>query len=96
MNPYTLALWALISALLTQSIAAGLSIELYLRKDLPRSVNRTWLAIAIAALLLALHHGYTLELAMRTGLYDMRQAVLVGLVGIFFVLGIYGLRRQQS
>ena len=96
MSAYSLSVWSLIGALLTQSIAAGLAIELYLRNDLPRTLRRTWLALAIASLLLALHHGYTLELAMRTGLYDMRQAVLVALVGIFFALGIYGLRRQQA
>lgn len=96
MSSYSIAQWCLIGALITQSVAAGLSIELYLRRDLPRSVSRTWLAIAIASLLLALHHGYTLELAMRTGLHDMRQAVLAGLTGLFFALGIYGLRRQQA
>ena len=37
-----------------------------------------------------------LELAVRTGLYDMRQAVLAGLVGLFFALGINALRRQQA
>jgi hypothetical protein len=52
--------------------------------------------IAIASLLLALHHGYALELAVRTGLYDMRQAVLAGLVGLLFALGINALRRQQA
>lgn len=95
MSSYSIAVLSLIGALLTQSIAAGLSIELYLRRNLPSAVSRTWLAIAMASLLLALHHGYTLELAMRTGLYDMRQAVLVALTGLFFALGIYGLRRQQ-
>lgn len=96
MNPYELTLLSLIGALLAQSVAAGLSIELFLRQGLPRAVSRTWLIIAIGSLLLSLHHGYTLELAMRTGLYDMRQAVLAVLVGIFFALGIYGLRRQQA
>lgn len=96
MNPFTLTLVALIGALLAQSIVAVLALELYLRKDLPGTVCRTWLAMAIGSLLLALHHGYTLELALRTGLYDLRQALLVGLVGLFFVLGTYGLKRQQA
>lgn len=96
MNSYELTLFSLIGALLAQAVAAGLSIEVFLRQDLPRAVSRTWLVIAIGSLLLSLHHGYTLELAMRTGLYDMRQAVLAVLVGIFFALGIYGLRRQQA
>lgn len=96
MSAYSLAIYSLIGALLTQSIAAGLSVELFLRRDLPRNVSRTWLLIAIASLLLAFHHGYALELAVRTGLYDMRQAVLAGLVGLFFALGINALRRQQA
>lgn len=96
MSAYSIAIYSLIGALLTQSIAAGLSVELFLRRDLPRPVSRTWLLLAIASLLLSLHHGYALELALRTGLYDMRQAVLAGLVGLLFALGINALRRQQA
>ena len=95
MSAYSLAVWSLIGALFTQALAAGLSMEVYLRQDLPRAVGRAWLAIAIASLLLALHHGYTFELVIRTGIYDMRQAVLAGLTGIFFALAIFGFRRQQ-
>ncbi len=96
MNPYTLALVFLLFALLGQSLAAGLSIEIYLRKNLPQTISRTWLALAVGSLLLALHHGYTLELALRTGLYDLRQAALAGSIGLLFALGIAGLRRQQA
>lgn len=96
MSAYSIALWSLLGALLTQSIAAVLSVEFYLRKDLPRATCRTWLALAIVSLLLALQQGYSLELAMRIGLYDMRQAVLAGLVGLFYLLAIYRLRRQQA
>jgi hypothetical protein len=96
MNAFNLTLISLIGALLAQSIVAVLALALYLRKDLPGPVCRTWLAMAIGALLLALHHGYTLELALRTGLYDFRQALLAGLVGLFFALGVYGLKRQQA
>ena len=94
MNAFNLTLISLIGALLAQSIVAVLALELYLRKDLPGSVCRTWLAMAIGALLLALHHGYTLELALRTGLYDMRQAVLAALIAMFFGLGVFGLWRN--
>ena len=96
MNSYLVSIFALLLALMTQAGAAGLSMECYLRKDLPRAVSRTWLAMAIGSLLLALHHGYALELAVRTGLHDIRQAVLLALVGIFFGLGAYGFRRQQG
>ena len=96
MNPYTLTLWSLAIALLAQSLVTGLAIELFLRKGPVSSLRRAWLALSISSMLLALHHGYNLELALRTGLYDMRQAVLAGLVAVFFALGVWGLRRQQA
>jgi len=96
MNPYTLTLWSLATALLAQSVVTGLSIELFLRKEQAAGVRRSWFAVAIGSLFLALQHGYALELALRTGLYDMRQAVLSGLVAVFFALGIYGLRRSRA
>lgn len=95
MSDYALALVALLVALVTQATAAGLAIEIYLRRGLPRAVSRTWLALASGSLLLALYHGYTLELALQSGLYDLRQALLAGLIGICFALGINGLRRLQ-
>ena len=96
MNPYTLTLWSLAIALLAQSLVTGLAIELFLRKGPVSCLRRAWLALSIGSMLLALHHGYNLELALRTGLYDMRQAVLAGLVAVFFALGVWGLRRQQA
>ncbi|HJV93417.1 MAG TPA: hypothetical protein VJ572_08060 [Azonexus sp.] len=96
MNPYILTLWSLAVALIAQSLVAGLSIELFLRPSRAAGLRRAWLAIAIGSLLLALHHGYTIELALRTGLYDMRQAVLAGLTSIFLALGFNGIRRSQA
>lgn len=96
MNPYTLTLWSLAVALIAQSLVAGLSIELLLRPNQAASLRRAWLAIAVGSLLLALHHGYTIELALRTGLYDMRQAVLAGLTSILLAFGFSGLRRSQA
>ena len=96
MNPYTLTLWSLAVALIAQSLVAGLSIELFLRPSRAAGLRRAWLAIAVGSLLLALHHGYTIELALRTGLYDMRQAVLAGLTSIFLALGFYSIRRSQA
>jgi hypothetical protein len=52
------------------------------------------MAMAVAAMLAALYHGYTLELALRTGLYDLRQAVLSAVIAMLFALGIYGFRRE--
>lgn len=96
MSSYHLSIFALLLALMAQAGAAGLSIECYLRQDLSRAVRRTWWVMAVGSLLLALHHGYALELAVRTGLHDVRQALLLALVGILFGLGVYGFRRQQA
>ena len=96
MNDYVMTLWSLALALLAQSLVTGLSVERYLRKDLASSQRRSWLAVALGSLLLALHHAYTLELALRTGLFDIRQAILAGLVAIFLTLGVYGLGRNTN
>lgn len=96
MNPFALTLVALIAAIIAHALVSGLAVELFWRKPQPAWTRRAWLAVATASMLLALHHGYTLELAARTGMYDMRQAVLGGLAGILFALGIYGLRQQPA
>lgn len=96
MNPYVLSLWSLALALVAQSVAAGLSVDLFMRPGQRRGTRRAWLAVALCALLLAVHHGYTIELAVRTGLYDLRQAVLAALIAIFFALGVYGLKRSSA
>jgi len=94
MNPYLLAVLALLLAAIAQTSAAWIAAESFWRKGQGSRSRRSWLALTLAAGLLALHSGYTLELALRTGLYDLRQAVLAALIGLLFALGIYGLRRQ--
>lgn len=96
MNAYTLTLLALTVALLLQTLVTALAIEGYLGQKLDFTQRRSWLAIAVGSTWLALHHGYTLELALRTGLYDGRQAILAGLAALFFALGIYGFRRRET
>lgn len=96
MNAYLLSLAALAAALIGQAVAAGLATGLFLRKGLPAGPRRSWIALALGGALLTLHHGYTLELALRTGLYDLRQAVLAALVALLFALGTNGLRRQTA
>jgi membrane protease YdiL (CAAX protease family) len=96
MSAYGYALLALATALLAQSFAGGLAVEMFMRKTLTAGVRRSWIALALGSVLFALFHGYTLELALRTGLYDLRQAVLGGLISILYGLGTYGLRRQSA
>ena len=94
MNDYSQCLLALLLAFAAQSLVAGLATEVFLRKEIASSARHGWLALVIAALLFSLHHGYSLELALRTGLYDLRQALLGSLISALFALGIYGFRRQ--
>jgi len=96
MNPYALTLFFLAAALLAQAIASGLACEMMLRRDLSAGERRPWAGLAIGALLLGLHHGYTLELALRTGLYDLRQAVLAGLAALLTTLAVRGFRRRAG
>lgn len=94
MNGYLLAIGLFVTGLLAQSYAAGLSIEMFLRREQARSERRMWLALAIASLLLALQHGYGLELALRTSLYDLRQAMLGGGAALLYALVVFRLRRE--
>ena len=93
MSSYSLAMIALLGALVAQSFATGLAIECFLRKEQSSLARRSWLALAIASLIFALHHGYALELAVRTGLHDLRRAVLAGCASLLLALAVYGLRR---
>jgi len=93
MSSYTMSLLALIGALIAQSWTTGLATERFLRKEQSALARRSWMALAIASLIFALQHGYALELAVSTGLYDLRQAVLAGVASLLLALAVYGLRR---
>ncbi|MBK7417284.1 MAG: hypothetical protein IPJ38_21515 [Dechloromonas sp.] len=93
MSAYVVSFVGLALALISQSLATGWATEVFVRKEGGR-LRRSWMVMAVAAMLLALFHGYTLELALRTGLYDLRQALLGSLISVLFALGIYGFRRQ--
>ena len=89
MSPYGLTLLALLGALVAQSIATGIALELAFRKP----YRRHWLALGIGSGLLALHHGYALELALSTGLHDLRQALLAAIAALLMALAVSGFRR---
>ena len=93
MSSYALAVFALSGALIAQAVAAGLAIELFLRKGRPSLARRSWLALGVGSLLFALHHGYALELALTTGLHDLRQALLAGAAALLIALAVSGFRR---
>ena len=94
MNAYTLALACGVTGLIAQAYAAGLATELFLRRESSRETRLLWISLAIGALLLALQHGYALELALRTGLYDLRQGMLGGLAALLFAFAVFVLRRR--
>lgn len=92
MNPYLLAVLALLFAAIAETSIAWMATECFLQKARGRRQGFAWLAIALGAGFLALQQGYILELALRTGLYDLRQAVLAAVAALFFALGTYGLK----
>lgn len=96
MSPYALTLLCLFSALLAQATASGLMLELWLRREQAHGQRSMWLAFSLGNLLLSLHHGYTLELAARTGLFDLRQAALATLAGLLIAFASWRLRRREA
>ena len=95
MDPYVATLAALVVALVGQSLAAGWCAEMASRRGQLRGERTVWIAFAVAALLAALHHGYTLELALRTSLFDLRQAILGALSSTLFAAAAWGLSRRS-
>jgi hypothetical protein len=94
MNSYQVTVWALAGGLLANAYAAGIAVEAFLLRGQEAGWRRIWLAIASGGLLLALINGYALELALRTGLHDMRQAVLAVLAAVALASASHLLRRQ--
>lgn len=94
MGAYPLAVLALSFAATAQTVAAWLCYGAHFRLAATARQRYGGLALCLAAAFLALQHGYTLELALRTGLFDLRQALLSALVACLFVLGIFFLRRS--
>lgn len=94
MNSYNLSLVALILGLLGQSIAGGLAFERFFHHTGSAIRRRHWLALAIGSLLLGLHHGHALELALKTGIHDWRQAVLLSIAGLLYAYVVAGFSRQ--
>lgn len=96
MNSYSLTL-ALLAAASGLSIwCSALAIEEFRRRTTDRGLRRTWLAVASVAMLWALHDSYALELASRTGLYDLRQGILLSLSALLATFVLHHVRRQEG
>jgi len=92
-SDYLLSLILWLGAFAAQTLVSGLSIEIMLRRDALPRIRRIAFAFAVGALLLALSHGYALELALRTGLFDLRQSSLNLLASLLQLLGGWELIR---
>jgi hypothetical protein len=96
MNTYLLSIYFLFVAALCQSLIGGLALKSSLQRDLPSDRRRMWAGFSVGALLLALHHSHTLNLAAKTGLYDFSQATLAMLGGLASGYALWQLSRQKS
>lgn len=94
MSSYQIAVLALIAGLAGQAIAGGLAGERCLRGQCQAGDRFLWLVLAGGALLLTLAHVQALELAVHTGLHDLRQALLTGGGGLLYAIAVGGLSRR--
>jgi len=95
MNPYALCLLALFVALLAQSVATAIALEQVVRRPYD-AWRRAWLIAAIACGLSAFQLGYSLEMTLRTGIFDLRQASLSALVSLLLAWAMRGLRLRPG
>ena len=93
MSDYSLACLALFFAAVAQTSALWLTTEAWFAARGQRARRVGWFALAAANALLALHHGHDLELALRTGLFDYRQAVLASLIAACSTVAALAFRR---
>lgn len=88
MNPYPLAVLSLMLAFGIQCVATGLAT----RAALQRPYRRALMIFAIGFALIALQHALTLELAVHTGLFDLRQALLAAGISLLLLIGLVTLK----
>jgi hypothetical protein len=93
MSAYSMTVLALSLAVLAQFWATGVATGNFLRKEQSALARRSWLALAIATLIFALQYVYLLELALSTGLYDVRQAILAAVASLVIAAAVFGFRR---
>ena len=96
MNPYQLTIASLMLAAIAQTSIAWVAFERALTRGSGGRQKLSWSCIALGAAFLAIQHGYALELALRTGLYDQRQALLAAFISLLFAIGTHGLRPPKS
>ena len=95
MSSYQVAQIALVAGIFGHALASGMAIESALQRGMSSAQRAFWLAIGLGGLLLGLQNGFALELALKTGLFDLRQALLAGLAGVLYGIAIMGLSRRS-
>ena len=96
MSLYHTALAFYVVALVCQTTVSGLSLQCWRRHDQATGWRRLWLSLSLMALFLALQQAYWLEIAVRTGLYDFRQASFSMLAGLLALYVWLQLRRLSA
>ena len=94
MSSYQVAQIALVAGIFGHALASGTAIESALRQGISSARRAFWLAIGLGGLLLALQNGFALELALKTGLFDLRQSLLAGTAGVLYGVAVTGLSRH--
>ena len=89
MSPYALAVLSLMLAVAAFSIAAALAAWRALRGAGCWST----LFLALGFALLAIKHVFSLEMAVYSGLFDLRQSLLAAGVAVLLLAGLAGIRR---
>lgn len=92
MNAYQLSLVLLFTALSLEAVASALALRCWLHREQPVRLRRCGLGLSAGALLFAIHHGRSLEIAAQTGLYDLFQASLALPAGLALALAARQLR----
>jgi hypothetical protein len=89
---YHLALGTLFYAMSLQVMAAWIAAQTLIFSGRPRnSYWLPWMALCFGLILMVPRRWYPLELALHTGLYDFRQALLALLVSLAMLLAVCGL-----
>lgn len=94
MSAYQLSLLALAVGIFAQAAAAGLAFQCTLSRQLSLAARGYWFVLGCASLLFGLHQARALELAVKTGLFDLEQALFAGIASLLLAIALFGLSRR--
>ncbi len=94
MSAYQISLLALVAGVFAQAAAAGLAFQCTLSRRLPLASRGHWFVLGCASVLFGLHQARALELALKTGLFDLEQALFAGIASLLVAIALFGLSRR--